>query len=167
MDAKAASVWGSVIVSAVTLLTFTGALVVSFFFKDSGLLNLTVGAAIANGTTAVGFWLGSSSGSQKKDDVIGATLTGRTSPGAASPVVTAISPASGSIGGGTIVTVTGNGFMGATSVTFGTSSANAVTIASDTQLTATSPAGTGMVDITVVTPAGTSAISQADRFTYI
>ena len=74
MDSKSASLWGAIIVSIVTLLTFTGALVVSFFFKDSGLLNLTVGAAIANATTAVGFWLGSSSGSQKKDDVIGTAL---------------------------------------------------------------------------------------------
>ena len=74
MDPKTASLWGAIIVSIVTLLTFTGALVVSFFFKDSGLLNLTVGAAIANATTAVGFWLGSSSGSQKKDDLIGTAL---------------------------------------------------------------------------------------------
>jgi|SRR5689334_11952697 hypothetical protein len=74
MDPRTASLWGAIIVSVVTLLTFTGALVVSFFFKDSGLLNLTVGAAIANATTAVGFWLGSSSGSQKKDDLIGAAL---------------------------------------------------------------------------------------------
>jgi hypothetical protein len=81
MDAKTVSAWGSIIVSVVALATFTGALVVSFFFKDSGLLNLTVGAAIANATTAVGFWLGSSSGSQKKDDVIGAALA--SSPGAA------------------------------------------------------------------------------------
>jgi hypothetical protein len=74
MDAKTVSAWGAIIVSIVTLVTFTGALVVSFFFQDSGLLNLTVGAAIANATTAVGYWLGSSSGSQKKDDVIGAAL---------------------------------------------------------------------------------------------
>jgi len=54
----------------VALSTFTGALVVSFFFRDSGLLNLTVGAAIANATTAVGYWLGSSSGSKGKDEAI-------------------------------------------------------------------------------------------------
>jgi hypothetical protein len=38
---------------------------------------------------------------------------------------------------------------------------------SDTQITATSPAGTGMVDITVTTPAGTSAITPADQFAYV
>ena len=101
MDPRTATLWGAIIVSIVTLLTFTGALVVSFFFKDSGLLNLTVGAAIANATTAVGFWLGSSSGSQKKDDaIIGAALAGRPA-----PVVTNISPATGVPAGGTTVTV--------------------------------------------------------------
>jgi len=84
-------------VSVVALLTFTGALVVSFFFADKGLLNLTVGAAIANVTTAVGFWLGSSSGSQKKDDVVSAALRASTS--TAAPVVTTISPKSGTVGG--------------------------------------------------------------------
>ena len=163
MDAKTVSLWGAIIVSFVTLLTFTGALVVSFFFKDSGLLNLTVGAAIANATTAVGFWLGSSSGSQKKDDVIGAALRAGQ---AAAPLVTAIRPTSGGAGGGTTVTVTGSGLTGATSVRFGASSASAMTVVSDTQITATSPAGSGTVDVTVVTPAGTSATSPADQFTY-
>jgi hypothetical protein len=166
MDARAASLWGAIIVSIVTLLTFTGALVVSFFFKDPGLLNLTVGAAIANATTAVGFWLGSSAGSQKKDDVIGGALAGRTGAGAAAPVVTAISPTSGGAGGGTTVTVTGSGLTGATSVRFGASDANAMTVVSDRQITATSPAGSGTVDVTVVTPTGTSPISPADQFTY-
>lgn len=62
--------WGAIIVSVVALVTFTGALIVAFFLRDSGLLNLTVGAAIANGTTAVGYWLGSSAGSAKKDDLL-------------------------------------------------------------------------------------------------
>ena len=119
--------------SLVTLLTFTGALIVAFFTKDTpigaSLLQLTVGAAIANATTAVGFWLGSSSGSQKKDDVIGAAL--RAASGAA-PVVTAISPRSGGVGGGTTVTVTGSGFTGATSVRFGANNASTMTFVSDT-----------------------------------
>jgi uncharacterized membrane protein len=41
-----------------------------------------------------------------------------------------------------------------------------MTVDSDTQITAISPAGTGTVDITVTTPAGTSAVSQDDQFTY-
>lgn len=74
MDPKVISAWGAIAVSTVSLLTFTGSLVVSFLTKDAGLLNLTVGAAIANATTAVGYWLGSSSGSQKKDDTIAASV---------------------------------------------------------------------------------------------
>jgi hypothetical protein len=41
-------------------------------------------------------------------------------------------------------------------------------VAADTQLTVTSPAAgtSGAVDVTVTAPAGTSAISAADQFTY-
>jgi IPT/TIG domain len=164
MDAKIISTWGAIVVSVVVLLTFTGALVVAFFLKEPALLNLTVGAAIANATTAVGFWLGSSSGSQKKDEVIGAAL--RASSGGA-PIVTAISPRSGGVAGGTTVTVTGSGFTSATSVKFGGNDASSMTLVSDTQITATSPPGAaGTVDVTVMTPAGTSAISLTDKFTY-
>lgn len=99
--------------------------------------------------------------------MIGAALAGRTAAGAAAPVVTAINPTRGGAGGGTTVTVTGSGFTGATAVRFGASSASAMTVVSDTQITATSPAGSsGTVDVTVVTPAGTSATSPADQFTY-
>lgn len=83
------------------------------------------------------------------------------------PVVTAISPTSGPLGGGTVVTITGTGFTGATSVMFGTTSVTPV-VNSDTSISATSPVATasGTVDVTVVTPAGTSATSAADQFTY-
>jgi hypothetical protein len=42
---------------------------------------------------------------------------------------------------------------------------NAV-VTSPTTVTATAPAGTGTVDVSVTTPAGSSTISPADRFTY-
>jgi hypothetical protein len=165
MDVKIVSTWGAIIVSVLALLIFTGALVVAFFHPELNLLQLTVGAAIANATTAVGYWLGSSSGSQKKDEVIGAAL--RASTGTPAPVVTAISPRSGGVAGGTTVTVTGTGFTSATSVQFGGNDASSMTLVSDTQITATSPPGAaGTVDVTVMTPAGTSAISLADKFTY-
>ncbi len=82
------------------------------------------------------------------------------------PQVTAINPASGDEAGGTAVTITGSGFTGATDVGFGVTSAAAMSVDSDTQITATSPAGTATVDITVITPAGTSPTSPADQFTY-
>jgi hypothetical protein len=80
------------------------------------------------------------------------------------PAVTTISPPSGTAE--QTVTITGTGFVAATGVSFGTVSA-AMTIVSDTQITATIPAGTGTVDVTVTTPAGTSATSPADQFSYI
>ena len=84
------------------------------------------------------------------------------------PVVTGISPISGAAGGGDTVTVTGAGFTGATSVMFGSVPGTNLTVVSDTQLTVTSPPpnASGAVDVTVSTPAGTSAGSPADLFTY-
>jgi hypothetical protein len=82
------------------------------------------------------------------------------------PVVTAISPGRGVAAGGDTVTVTGSEFTGATSVQFGTSSASGMTVVSDTQITATSPAGSGTVYVTVVRPDGPSGTSVADQFTY-
>jgi hypothetical protein len=98
---------------------------------------------------------------------ISATSSPSTSP-ATPPQVTAISPASGPAAGGTSVTITGSGFSGATTVDFGGVSAT-ITAASDTEITAISPAatGTGTVDITVITPNGTSATGTADQFSYV
>ena len=85
----------------------------------------------------------------------------------ATPSVTAVSPAAGPIAGGTVVTVTGSNFTGASVVDFGSNPATAYTVNSATQITATSPAGSAsMVDITVTTPSGTSATSSADQYTY-
>jgi hypothetical protein len=85
---------------------------------------------------------------------------------AAAPTVTSISPTSGPSSGGTLVTITGTGFTGATGVTFGTVAATNVIVASPTTITAMSPAGTGVVNVTVTTPGGTSPITAADQFTY-
>jgi cyclophilin family peptidyl-prolyl cis-trans isomerase len=86
----------------------------------------------------------------------------------AAPTVTAISPNSGAAAGGTSVTITGTNFSGATAVKFGSAAATGVTVNSQgTSITATSPAGTGTVDVTVVTPGGTSATSSNDKFNYI
>ncbi len=57
-------------------------------------------------------------------------------------------------------------FTGVTAVYFGTTPATSFTFVSDGQITATSPAGSGVVDVTVVTAGGTSAKSSADQFSY-
>lgn len=83
------------------------------------------------------------------------------------PVISSISPTSGSTAGGTAVTITGTGLTGATSVLFGSVAASGFSVANDTSISATSPAeGAGMVDITVTTPNGTSATGSGDKFTY-
>jgi len=85
-----------------------------------------------------------------------------------SVAVTAVSPASGTAKGGTSVTITGTGFTASpavTGVSFGGAAAQ-FTIDSGTQITAISPPGTGIVHITVTTPAGTSAATAADQYRY-
>ncbi len=83
------------------------------------------------------------------------------------PVVTSISPASGPPAGGTSVAIAGANFApGATTVSFGANAATGVSCASATSCVATSPAGSGTVDVTVTTSLGTSATGAGDRFTY-
>jgi hypothetical protein len=83
------------------------------------------------------------------------------------PTVTGVSPASGPAAGGTAVTITGTNLTGATAVDFGAAAGSSVTVNSATQITATSPTGSGTVDVTVITPGGSSATSAADQFTYL
>jgi hypothetical protein len=86
---------------------------------------------------------------------------------AAAPSVTSVSTNSGSIVGGTVVTVLGSGFTGASAVNFGSTAALSFSVLADGALVATAPAGTvGTVDITVTTPTGTSSVVSADHFTY-
>ena len=82
------------------------------------------------------------------------------------PTVTSISPKGGPVEGGTLVTITGSGFTGATSVTFGAASLTP-TVVNDTTITVTAPArSAGTVDVRVVTPIGTSANTAADDYVY-
>lgn len=82
------------------------------------------------------------------------------------PIVTSISPNFGPESGGTVVVITGVNLLEATAVNFGLNAGISVIINSDTQITVTSPPGTGTVDVTVTAPSGTSATSPADLFNY-
>jgi IPT/TIG domain-containing protein/BACON domain-containing protein len=83
------------------------------------------------------------------------------------PTIASISPTAGPLAGGTTVTITGTGFTGVSKVLFG-STASIFTVKSSTQITVISPpSSAGTVDVTVITPGGTSATSTADRFTYL
>jgi hypothetical protein len=85
------------------------------------------------------------------------------------PVVTAVSPASGSHLGGTTVTVKGPGFTGASAVSFGgVPVTSAITVnAAGTQITVSVPAhAAGAVDVTVTVGGSTTTTSSSDQFTY-
>ena len=86
----------------------------------------------------------------------------------AAPTVSGISPASGPVTGGTSVTITGTGFNTATSAYFGTMPAASIVVNSATTITATAPAvaPSGVMDVTVSNPGGTSSASAAECFTY-
>ncbi len=75
-------------------------------------------------------------------------------PKPAAPTISSLEPASGAAESS--VVITGTGLTGASGLWFG---ANAATFTgdSDTQITATVPAGEGSVEVTVSTLAGTSA----------
>ena len=95
-------------------------------------------------------------------------VTGQAARAAAAPTVTSVSPNEGVAEGGIQVTITGSGFTGATAVVFG-STDEAFTVVSDTEIKAVEgaqPVGT-VVDVTVVTPDGTSAVTPADQFTFV
>jgi IPT/TIG domain len=70
------------------------------------------------------------------------------------PGLSALSPSSGSLAGGTPVIITGHDFTGATAVKFGGTPATSFTVNSETQITAVAPPGTPRtaVDVTATTP---------------
>jgi hypothetical protein len=87
---------------------------------------------------------------------------------ASRPAVSTVSPAQGSTAGGAIVTITGTGFTGATTVRFGTSRGTGLTVLSPTRLQVTAPPRpAGMVHVRVTTPLGSSATSMRDHYTYV
>jgi IPT/TIG domain len=145
----------------VSALSETGALPTGVTFVDNG-----NGTATLAGTPALG--------------IVGAyevtiTAANGTSPtqsftlilAAAKPTVTGLSPTSGPAAGGTLVTILGTGLTGASAVDFGTNAATDVTVVNATTITAVSPAGAGVVNVTVTTLGGTSANAPADQFTYV
>ncbi len=88
------------------------------------------------------------------------------------PTVTAVSPATGPVTGGTSVTVTGTGFAtnpGGTIIDFGSNAAGNVVCAKTTSCTATVPGGTAAVPVNVtasVSGQSTPATAPATTYTY-
>jgi hypothetical protein len=85
------------------------------------------------------------------------------------PSVTSVSPNSGPVGGGYVITVTGTNFTGTTGVMFG-DVACGFSVVNEATLSVFVPASDSQpgdsVDITVTSPGGTSPGTHADQFTY-
>lgn len=86
------------------------------------------------------------------------------------PTVANIIPRHATSAGGTSVTIIGENLSGATAVKFGETNAASFTVNSSTMITAVSPPRGTMplvVNVTVATAEGTSAINRADEFHYL
>ena len=83
------------------------------------------------------------------------------------PVVSGVRASSGPEAGGTRVTISGKHFEDVEAVTLGLAKATAVEVKSASEIRATTPGGTGVVNVGVTSPLDTSAVSTADRFTYV
>ncbi len=84
----------------------------------------------------------------------------------AAPTLTAVSPDTGPVAGGTTVTLTGTGLTGTTDVTFDGVPATDVVVVDDSTVTVTTPAhAVGVVDVTLATPGG--AATAPGGFMYL
>ncbi len=89
-----------------------------------------------------------------------------TSSSTPAPTVTSISPNSGTINGGTAVTITGTGFLAGATVSVGGTAATGVTVVNSTSITATTPAhAAGAVNV-IVTNSDTQSGTLTQGFTY-
>jgi hypothetical protein len=101
------------------------------------------------------------------DTQTGSVVGGFTYEQLAAPVVAGVTPNSGPTAGGTLVTISGAGFVSGATVRFGTTLATSVSFVNATQLIATSPAGpAGDVAVQVTNLDGQSG-SLASAFTYV
>ncbi|SFF34848.1 Serine protease, subtilisin family [Actinoplanes philippinensis] len=101
---------------------------------------------------------------------LGAAAAPAPGPSVPAPVVSAVTPVSGSTGGGTLVTITGSGFTSVdasnpAAVRFGSTPAASFTVTSNTAITAIAPAGADAQQITVTNGAGASVNTKV-TFTY-
>jgi hypothetical protein len=115
----------------------------------------------------------SSTASGKVDVVVTSSARGSvTSPGGfaynLAPTITFVSPASGTMSGGTNLTILGTGFEGVVTVTIGNQPSSAVVVSSDrTQVTCVTPpsSAAGQQDLTV-TASLAGSITRRGGFTY-
>jgi alpha-tubulin suppressor-like RCC1 family protein len=86
------------------------------------------------------------------------------------PIVSQVTPGTGSPSGGTAVEIAGHNFTGVTAVKFGSANATAYEVVSPTLIKATSPAGSKTVHVQVTTSTGAIPSSQGgsvSNFRYV
>lgn len=127
-----------------------------------------IAAVAPAGTGTVGVTVTTSGGTSARSSADEYTYVPPESPSPGAPAVTTVAPASGPLSGGTLVTITGSGLSGAYEVDFGGTPASQVTNISATQVQVVAPASqfSVRVDISIMTPSGTSTPTAADVFTY-
>jgi plastocyanin len=135
------------------------------FHSGPATLSCTSGVPVGNSASASGTnWSGSCTYPKAGTYVFFCTVHGSemtetvtvNSSGGSTPTVTKVKPTSGGAGGKTEVTIK-----------FGSTSAASFKVGGATSITAISPAeAPGVVDLTVTTPGGTSALSSADHFKF-
>jgi Arylsulfotransferase (ASST) len=79
------------------------------------------------------------------------------------PSVVFVGPAGGRASGAGTVEIAGSGFTGATAVSFGSSPAISFKVNSDTSITARAPAGSGIVNVVVTGPRGSSSTTPTNQ----
>lgn len=91
--------------------------------------------------------------------VVGISIPVSSTGNSPAPSITSVSPSSGPVAGGTVVTISGANFASGTKVNFGSTAASSVTFVSSTSLQATTPpvGAAGNVNVTVTNPDGQSA----------
>jgi hypothetical protein len=136
-----------------------GMVAAGFTFNNDGWITATAPAQAAGTVHVTVVTTSGTSSTSSADQFTYSAATG--------PAVTAVSPTSGSIVGGTQVVIMGSGFSAASAVNFGTTPADSYSVLSDNAIQAYAPAqAAGTIDITVTTPSGTSGTSSADHYTY-
>src|SRR3984893_3527247 len=88
------------------------------------------------------------------------------SPSNPAPAVTSITPNSGTINGGTGVSITGTGFLAGATVSLGGTAATGVTLVSSTSITPTTPAHAAGAGRGVVTTWGPHSGALTGGYTY-
>ena len=88
-------------------------------------------------------------------------------PPAGLPIITAVSPRTGPISGGTVVTIDGTNFQPGIAVTFGGVAASSVTFLSPTRVSVVTPPRASYGTVALALTSGGQTVTQANGFSYL